>query len=121
MYCGTPSITTTIGAEGICGKYPWPGEIANEDALIAQEAVKIYEKPKRWQKAQQNGFEIINKRFQENDFVSHFFDQLELMLKNLEKHRNQNFLGAMLMHHTLQSTKYMSLWIETKNKLKSKK
>jgi glycosyltransferase involved in cell wall biosynthesis len=121
MYCGTPSITTTIGAEGICGKYPWPGEIANEDALIAQEAVKIYEKPKRWQKAQQNGFEIINKRFQENDFASHFFDQLELMLKNLEKHRNQNFLGAMLMHHTLQSTKYMSLWIETKNKLKSKK
>jgi hypothetical protein len=27
-----------------------------------------------------------------------------------------NFMGAMLQHHTLKSTKYMSRWIEEKNK-----
>lgn len=117
MLAGTPSITTTIGAEGICGKYPWPGEIANEETLIAEEAIKIYEKPKRWQKVQQNGFNIINERFQENRFAERFFEELSQVQNNLQKHRDQNFLGAMLMHHTLQSTKYMSKWIEAKNKL----
>ena len=117
MLAGTPSITTTIGAEGICGKYPWPGEIANEEKAIVEEAIKIYDKPKRWQKVQQNGFQIINERFQENRFAEQFFEELENIQQDLEKHRNQNFLGAMLMHHTLQSTKYMSKWIEAKNKL----
>ena len=117
MLAGTPSITTTIGAEGICGKYQWPGEIANEEKAIVEEAIKIYDKPKRWQKVQQNGFQIINERFQENRFAEQFFEELENIQQDLEKHRNQNFLGAMLMHHTLQSTKYMSKWIEAKNKL----
>ena len=36
--------------------------------------------------------------------------------ENLESHRNQNFLGQILQHHTLQSTKYLSKWIEEKNK-----
>jgi len=28
----------------------------------------------------------------------------------------KNFLGTILQHHTLKSTKYMSKWIEEKNK-----
>ena len=34
----------------------------------------------------------------------------------LDLHRQQNFFGQILQHHTNQSTKYMSLWIEQKNK-----
>ncbi|SHJ17436.1 Glycosyltransferase involved in cell wall bisynthesis [Mesonia phycicola] len=118
MLVGTPSITTTIGAEGICGTYPWAGEIANKDECIAKEAVKIYEKPKRWKLAQQNGFSILERRFQKEHFSSAFWDKVTEVKENLKKHRSQNFIGAMLMHHTLKSTKYMSMWIETKNKLK---
>jgi len=42
--------------------------------------------------------------------------KIEQLKENLEKHRLQNFAGAMLMHHTTASTKYMSRWIEEKNK-----
>jgi hypothetical protein len=34
---------------------------------------------------------------------------------NLAEHRLQNFVGSMLHHHSLASTKYMSKWIEAKN------
>jgi hypothetical protein len=33
----------------------------------------------------------------------------------LAAHRQHNFQGAMLKHHLMKSTKYMSLWIEEKN------
>jgi hypothetical protein len=36
--------------------------------------------------------------------------------ENLEQHRLNNFTGAMLKHHTMTSTKYMSQWIAAKNK-----
>jgi hypothetical protein len=32
------------------------------------------------------------------------------------EHRSHNFIGALLMHHTLKSTKYLAKWIEEKNK-----
>jgi hypothetical protein len=38
------------------------------------------------------------------------------LLENLHIHRQNNFIGQMLNHHSLQSAKYMSLWIEAKNK-----
>jgi hypothetical protein len=36
---------------------------------------------------------------------------------NLEERRMLNFTGAMLRHHHHRSTKFMSQWIECKNKL----
>jgi hypothetical protein len=76
--------------------------------------------PKRWGIAQRNGFQIINKRFQYKVHSANFFKRLTKLNSNLEGHRQQNFVGQILMHHTTQSTKYMSLWIESKNKTSSK-
>lgn len=118
MLNGTPSITTTIGAEGICGKFPWNGEIANDEKSLVREAVNLYQKPKRWRKAQESGFNIINNRFQESAYAPGFFNKIGEIQTDLQKHRSKNFMGSLLMQHTLQSTKYMSLWIEAKNKLK---
>lgn len=117
MQAGTPSITTTIGAEGLCGDLPWCGEIANSPEEIAQQAILLYTMPKRWKVAQNNGFNIINKRFQRKTFVANFFKRLLKLEHNLEAHRQQNFISQILMHHSNQSTKYMSLWIESKNKI----
>lgn len=116
MQAGTPSITTTIGAEGICGDLPWCGEIANTPQEIAKQAVKLYSMPKRWKVGQKNGFKIINQRFQRRVFAANFFKRIKKLEKDLNLHRQQNFTGQILMHHTTQSTKYMSLWIESKNK-----
>lgn len=116
MQCGTPSVTTTIGAESMCGDLPWNGFIADNPQVFANKAVELYQDKNLWLKAQQNGFEIIKKRYLkplfENDFVNHIL-KVQTYLK---QHRLHNFMGTMLQHHTLMSTKYMSRWIEEKNK-----
>lgn len=116
MQCGTPSVTTTIGAESMCGDLPWNGFI-NDDALIfADKAVELYQDATLWLKAQEYGFKIIEKRYLkslfEDDFVQHILE----IQTHLKQHRLHNFMGTMLKHHTLTSTKYMSRWIEEKNK-----
>ena len=42
-------------------------------------------------------------------------NKVEYLKENLTTHRNQNFLGQIVQHQSLQSTKYMSKWIEAKN------
>jgi len=43
-------------------------------------------------------------------------ERIQNLTHNLQSHRQKNFIGSMLMHHTNASTKYMSRWIEEKNK-----
>lgn len=116
MQAGTPSITTTVGAEGMCGDLPWCGEIANTPQEIARQSVKLYTMPKRWETGQKNGFNLINQRFQRRVYAANFFKRIKKLENDLNLHRQQNFVGQILMHHSTQSTKYMSLWIECKNK-----
>ena len=49
-------------------------------------------------------------------FETDFLEKIKSIEANLIQHRNQNFIGQILQHHHHQSTKYMSLWIEQKNK-----
>lgn len=116
MQCGTPSVTTSIGAEAMSGDLAWNGFV-NDDALdFAESAIQLYQNKIIWLKAQQNGIEIINKRYSKKSHEANFAKQLEFLLSNLNKHRLANFMGELLQHHTLKSTKYMSKWIEEKNK-----
>ena len=115
MECGTPSITTDIGAEGMAGNREWSGIIANTPAKIAAAAVKLYTDKLKWEKARENGIEIVNSRFRKEKFGDAFVEMLFQLKNNIESHRRENFMGAMLMHHTMASTEYMSRWIEAKN------
>lgn len=116
MHVGTPSITTKIGAEAMQGDFNWNGFIEDDEDLLISKAVELYENKKLWLQAQQNGIKIINERYSKSKFSQAFIQQIELLTKNLRAHRQQNFLGQILHHNSLQSTKYMSLWIEEKNK-----
>ncbi|RDI49515.1 glycosyltransferase family 4 protein [Flavobacterium glaciei] len=116
MQCGTPSVTTTIGSESMFGDLPWNGFITDDLATFADRAVQLYQDKTIWLKAQQNGFEIINQRYSKGLFESDFRKKIEFLSSNLKQHRLNNFMGSMLQHHTLKSTKYMSRWIEEKNK-----
>ncbi|RZJ79686.1 MAG: glycosyltransferase [Flavobacterium sp.] len=116
MHVGTPSITTKIGAEAMKGNLDWNGVIEDDEDLLISKAVELYENKNLWLQAQQNGIKIINERYIKNKFSQAFIQQMELLTKNLKTHRQQNFLGQILHYHTNQSTKYMSLWIEEKNK-----
>ena len=115
MQNGTPSVTNMVGAEGIAGALPYAGEIANTPKDIAKQAVQLYISKPKWQTAQKKGIEIINERFQRSGFEMLFEEKLKELSLNLKKYRQNNFIGQILQHHTLQSTKYLSKWIEEKN------
>ena len=118
MQCGTPSITTTIGAESMNGDLPWNGSIADTAQDIADAAIQLYQKESLWQKAQINGIEIVNQRYSKSLFANNFVKHILSIKNTLQQHRQDNFIGAILLHHTLASTKYMSRWIEAKNEIK---
>ncbi len=116
MQCGTPSITTTVGAESMQGNLPWNGFVEDSPEFFASQAVNLYQDENSWLKAQKNGFEIIKQRYTRTLFEEVFKAQILTVQDNLQQHRLNNFMGALLQHHTLKSTKYMSKWIEEKNK-----
>ena len=116
MCCGTPSVTTAVGAEGMCGSNPWGGEIADTPTALVSAAKALYTDSNLWRKAQINGFEILNKCFERSIFESSFAERISALEENLQSHRKQNFYGALLQHHSMRSTEYLSRWIAEKNK-----
>ena len=116
MLCGTPSVTTTIGVEGMAGDFPWNGFVADDFSNFALKAVELYTNKPVWEQAQLNGIDIINSIYSKEKNGHLLFSKVEEIQTNLENHRTANFLGSLLQHQTLQATKYMSKWIEEKNK-----
>jgi hypothetical protein len=49
-------------------------------------------------------------------FISDFLIYILTLQNNLKQHRLNNFIGSLLQHQNLNSTKFMSKWIEAKNK-----
>ena len=117
MVCGTPSVTTSIGAEGMSGDLPFAGRIGDSAEAIAQAAVALYNDQSQWQQAQQQGFAIVHKRFSRETHNAALLTSIQRLRENLDRHRLNNFTGTMLRHHQHKSTQYMSQWIETKTKL----
>ena len=117
MQFGVPSVTTDIGAEAMHGEYPWNGIIANQPHKFAEAAVELYTNEIKWQQAGENGAQILNNFFLKSNHSDLLIDKLLFLKNQLKSHRLSNFIGEMLMHHTVMGTKYMSLWIEAKNKL----
>lgn len=116
MKNGTTCVTTTIGAEGVYGNIGANGFIVDNAKEFAEKAIELFNNESLWRKKQHKGFEVLNKRFNKIQFQTSFLNDVQTIQQNLKQHRLQNFMGSMLMHHSLQSTKYMSKWIEAKNK-----
>ena len=116
MCCGTPSITTSIGAEGMHDGLPWPGAVYDDWKSFAHAAVEYYQNSQKWKEAQENGVEIINTFYHKETLQSKLEQKINVTKQHLEVHRSQNFIGRMLQHHTQASTKYMAKWIEEKNR-----
>lgn len=116
MQTGTPSVTTSIGAEAMCGDFPWNGFIANEPELFVAKSIELYTDKSAWLDAQRHGIAIINQRYARDKFEDDFLMTIRFIKAQLQAHRQQNFIGQLLLHHSVLSTKYLSLWIEEKNK-----
>ncbi|NRS93715.1 glycosyltransferase involved in cell wall biosynthesis [Chryseobacterium sp. 16F] len=116
MMYGLPNVTSEIGAEGMHGTLPWNGEITDDFQQFGVAAIDLYKNENRWNIAQENGYKLLENRFQKVEFAASFKEKIEEISKNLKPHRDRNFLGQIFQHQSLQSTKYMSLWITEKNK-----
>lgn len=119
MQNGTPSVTTSTGAEGINGTFPWNGFITDSEEEFIERAVELYSDHELWKEKQSAGLEIINSRFDRKEFQKNFRKRIQDLKNDLVKHRHLNFTGEMLKHHLHRSTYFMSRFIEEKNRNKN--
>ncbi|WP_372757922.1 glycosyltransferase [Mariniflexile sp.] len=115
MQNGTPCVTTSIGAEGMFGNLSVNGFIEDAPEVFANKAIELYQDESLWKEKQLNGFQIINNRFNKVEFQHKLALIIDETTQNLHNKRLNNFTGQMLQHHAMQSTKFMSKWIEEKN------
>ncbi len=116
MQNGTPCVTTTVGAEGMHGILDWNGYIENDHSAFVEAAVTLYTISQAWKIAQEQGRTLINTLYSKPNLATVLEQKLEQLQKELPKHRAQNFIGVLLQHQTMTATKFMSKWIEEKNR-----
>ena len=116
MIMQTPSVTTNIGAEGMHNDLPWPGKIANTADDFANAAVEMYTNQSDFEQAQQDGNTLLNTLYDKAQLSTVLIKKIDSISCDLSAHREKNFTGQMLKHHTMRSTQYMSQWIAEKNK-----
>lgn len=111
----TPSITTTIGSEGMHQTEAWPGVISDDQAVFAQAAVDLYSNQQAWHEAQARCTPLLKAHYDSRVLGEQLVARITELQQGLAQHRLKNFTGAMLRHHSMASTKYMSQWIAAKN------
>lgn len=110
--CGTPSVSTSIGVEGMFTIALTEDEISS----FVDASVALYTQEKDWLEQQQEAFQVLEKHFKKKLFSEDFTEKIKVLQQQLPHHRNTHFIGQILQHQSLQATKYMSKWIEEKNK-----
>ncbi|KPZ57159.1 glycosyltransferase [Pseudoalteromonas sp. P1-25] len=116
MIMQTPSVTTNIGAEGMHNDLLWPGKVANNTDDFANAAVELYTNQADFEHAQQAGKTLLNTLYDKVKLSTGLINKIDSISKDLKAHREKNFTGQMLKHHTMRSTQYMAQWIAEKNK-----
>ena len=116
MQAGTAAMSSSLGAEGMTEGDRWNGFITDDVADFVDKSTLLYQDRIVWEAAQAKGFTLFNDRFAKRSHGTSMLTRCAEILQNLQTHRRNNFVGRMLSHHTVQASKYMSLWIEAKNK-----
>jgi glycosyltransferase involved in cell wall biosynthesis len=134
MQCGTPTVTTSIGSEGMLAfnnenksqheSLIWNGEIIDTQEMMANPqsfadaAIKLYQDENMFKTYQDNGFILVKQQYDRSYWQAVFIQALLKQQDQLETLRQGNFTGLMLRHHSMKSTQYMAQWIESKNRPK---
>lgn len=114
MQVGTPIATNSIGVESMFYDLV-PGIIEDEENEFVQNSIELYQNENLWLTAQKNGSKILEEMFNKNDFEEKFHERILDLELNLNELRKRNFIGQILKHNSINTLKYMSLWIEEKN------
>ncbi len=117
MICGTPSITTQIGSEGILKNVDDGYTSADEKKDFVTEALHLYRDKQAWEEHLLKERKLLSELFQKQPHSLKLKDRIAYLAAHLDDHRRQNVVGSILHHQTLNSTKYLAKWIEAKNEL----
>ena len=114
--CGTPVVTTPLGAEGIIdsGSELYTHCVASSEVDFIEKAIDLYTNKPLWNHIQSMGYDLME-NFQ-NYNASALMNQIDTLANQLENHRQRHFIGQILNHQTHHASRYMGKWIEAKNK-----
>jgi glycosyltransferase involved in cell wall biosynthesis len=115
MIMQTPSVTTSLGSEGMRQDEPWPGVVTDDITEFVTAAVTLYNDEQAWLTAQEHAFSLLKSNYDQKVLGPKLISKIIEISENLDAHRLANFTGSMLKHHSMMSTKYMSQWIAAKN------
>ncbi|SBS26215.1 hypothetical protein MAQ5080_00457 [Marinomonas aquimarina] len=115
MQVGTPSITTSVGAEAMHGAMPWNGVVSDEVEEFVNAAASLYQDQNSFELMQKNGHAIIQQRYEKNQWQEKLVTRLKVQQQLKGRLRENFFLGKLVRHHSMKSTQYMSQWITLKN------
>lgn len=118
MRVGTPNVTTKVGIEAMATPEEWCGFCADEVEEFVSKAVELYQDEALWKVKQQKGIDLIEKYYSKTHYTAAFKKKIIHLDATLEQYRKTHFLKEVFKYHSAQSTKYMALWIEEKNKHK---
>ncbi|WP_010522931.1 glycosyltransferase [Aquimarina agarivorans] len=116
MQCGTPTITTTIGAEAMQFDKSWPGRVTDTINEFVNQTVLLYNNANAWKIAQQNIAVLVNAHYLYDTHLSIFKEVIADLISDIDIIRNKNITGQILWHQSMRSTEFMSRWIIEKNK-----
>lgn len=114
---GTPSVSSQVAAEGMMSDdQEWPGFIYDSDEDFIDKVVQLYQDENTWLIAHTQCENKLNS-WRKEDQSEVFLETLQEIAPALQQHRNRNFIGQILWNNQFASSKYMSLWIEAKQKI----
>ena len=116
MQCGTPVVTTEVGAEGMRVNDKWNGYIEDDYKHFAAKAILLHEDVSEWEIAQNKGFDILDSKHNMIDFDRTFLECLNGLKKTYEKIRKSSLEYNLFNYHSMKSSMYLSKWITEKNK-----
>jgi hypothetical protein len=112
MQHGIVSLTTPLGAEGIGDNDAWNGKVVSL-ADFPNEAANLYREDISYENYQIKGKNILIEKFNKTTI----FPTVQTALENIAKHdKKHHFLTEIMNYHRQQSVRYLSKWIEEKNK-----
>lgn len=115
---GSPVVTTFFGAEGIGSTKTFGGHVVEKKSDFIQMSVSLYNTKSAWEKEVNKGQQLLTESFNWEFYKTKLQTYLAGKEAHLDRERNHNVMGQILWHHSLQSTKYLSKWIQEKNRSK---
>lgn len=119
MICGTPSVATEAGMEGFPNNSKNKLRPIQSIPQFVSEAINLYTNPLLWKEKQNEYQDVLSNEFDRSIYIPQLRERLSNITTDIKSHRSKNIVGALLLHHTMASTKYLSKWIETKNQYSS--